>query len=101
MAKVARIRAFCRVRTTNASARTCRLIQLAPSLSATRLWIAYFTCVTFFGGQLTVALAMDEFVRDIVGNWATDSQATAWIVGAPEQVLCISVIGDEDDLIHH
>ena len=95
-----------KIRTTQPdTARPCPLDLVNRQFNAERpdqLWVADFTYVSTWQGQMFVAFVIDVYARRIVGWRVSSHMRTDFVVDALEQALCARQPAPQDCcLIHH
>ena len=94
-----------KVRTTHPdTARPCPLDLVNRQFTAQRpeqLWVADFTYVSTWQGQMFVAFVLDVYARRIVGWRVSSHMRTDFVVDALEQALYARQPSNETKLIHH
>ena len=95
-----------RIRTTQPdTARPCPLDLVNRQFNAKhpeQLWVADFTYVSTWQGQMFVAFVIDVYARRIVGWQVSSHMRTDFVVDALEQALCARQPAPQDGcLIHH
>ena len=94
-----------KVRTTHPdAARPCPLDLVNRQFTAQRpdqLWVADFTYVSTWQGQMFVAFVIDVYARRIVGWRVSSHMRTDFVVDALEQALYARQPSSDTKLIHH